>query len=338
MRVLPDGIRVDTVTAGPPCSREETTMTIVSDTGEMLASAVIVPCTSRKCVLPSEQAIAVSLPLGSQDEVETAWYRQISELPLACRADTLYAGRGFNLAKRAAASARAPLYVASAGLGLVAADETIPTYGLTVAAGTPDSVGGRVDGEFDVVRWWRAISQSPFSAAIDDLPGGPLAVVAALSRPYARMMAAEFEGVRDPGRWRFIGVGLESILPPSVRRSVLPYDQRLEGLRPGTRADFPQRALVHFVEEILRHDPSGDLEAHAAAVDAALSEATAPVRARRPRKDDAEIREAIRRRLGSETGTGIGRLLRSLRVEDGIACEQARFGRLYREVLGSEAG
>ena len=299
------------------------------------AAAIIVPCASRKHIAPSEIAGAVTLPRGAQGDIESAWRRRIDELPLACRADELYAGRGFKLARRAAASADAPLYVASAGLGLVAGYQRVPSYGLTVADGVPDSITDRVTGGFDLARWWGAVSRGPFSTAASDLPEGPLPVVAALSRPYARMISAELGGVRAPDRWRLIGTGLEVLLPSAMRDSVMPYDQRLEGIFPGTRADFPQRALVHFVEEVLRCNPTGDIEAHATAVKAALSRAVAPERTRRPRRGDPEIREAIRRRVGSETG--IARLLRRLRDEDGIACEQARFGRLYREVLGSEA-
>ena len=309
-------------------------MVTSADRGQAIAAAIIVPCASRKCAPASEVAGAVMLPRGKQKDVESDWRRRVDELPAVCRADELYAGRGFKLARRAAASANAPLYVASAGLGLVAGDRRVPSYSITVANGMPDSVADRIIDGFDVSRWWGAVSRGPFSTAACDLPEGPLPVVAALSRPYARMISAELGGVRAPERWRLIGTGLKAILPSMLHESVMPYDERLEGILPGTRADFPQRALVHFVDEVLRRDSMGDLAAHAAAVEAALSRAVAPERARRPRRGDSEIREAIRRRLGSETG--IARLLRRLRDEDGIACEQARFGRLYRDVLGSE--
>lgn len=310
-------------------------MSIGSAVDEAIASVVVVPCASRKSVAPTATATAVSLDYGTQDEVETAWLARIDGLPAACRADELYRGRGFKLAREATLVAKARLYVASAGFGLVAADRRIPTYGLTIADGVRDSVTSRVEGRFDAARWWRAVSRGPMATSLETLSEGGRPVLVALTHPYARMLADDLARLRCRDRLRLIGTGLSDVLDPALRGAVMPYDDRLEGLLPGTRSDFPQRALLHFVVEVLRSDPTGTAADHSTAVALALSGARAPERAIRPRASDADIRAAIRRRLAG--GVGVTRLLNWLRTQDGIACEQGRFGRLYREVAESEA-
>ena len=104
----------------------------------------------------------------------------------------------------------------------------------------------------------------------------------------------------------------------------MPYDARLDSLSPGTRTDFAQRALAHFARSI---PATADAVRDAKAVAAALACHSAPERIERPRADDEILIMAIRRHLRATSG--IGRILRRLREQDQIACEQRRFTRLY---------
>jgi hypothetical protein len=88
--------------------------------------------------------------------------------------------------------------------------------------------------------------------------------------------------------------------------------------------------LRHFAQLIVSRREQGR-DADYSAVTEALGEATAPARLHRPRRTDAEISELIRTRLQSQSG--IARILRALRDEEGVACEQARFSRLYRAAI-----
>lgn len=259
---------------------------------------------------------------------------RIGSLPADAAAGALYAGRGFGLAAQAARLSSAKLYILSAGLGLVAADRQVPTYGLTVSPGHADSVAARITGTFDPAAWFSGLLSSPFSDQWADAIGqGPSRILVALTRPYAQMVGESLSalGPQTLKRLRIFGVSLHSALPSKLHPAIAPYDARLDGIFPGTRADFSQRALRHFAQLVAGRREQGR-DADYSAVAAALGEAIAPTRMHRPRRTDAEISELIRARLQSQSG--IARILRALRDDEGVACEQARFSRLYRAAIG----
>ncbi|RWL75145.1 MAG: hypothetical protein EOR69_32010 [Mesorhizobium sp.] len=299
------------------------------------AAAVLVPCASRKRLQPDRNASAVSLHRSDQTDLETAWLQQLRKLPVACEATELYGGRGFQLARQASTIADAPLYIVSAGLGLVAAERPVPTYGLTVSGRGPESIAARVNGRFDAVSWWHAVNKGPYSTPLASIfkRNASQPVVIALSQPYARMLASSLDALTDAdvARLRVIGVNLDTVLSSRFAPSLLPYDERLEAIMPGTRADFPQRALLHFASEGLAICPGADASTHSGWVQSALAGRRAPARRQRPRLSDDDILALIKRHL--PTMTGIGRLLRVLRNQEGVACEQARFSRLYRAAI-----
>ena len=302
------------------------------------AMVVITTCTQRKNARPHFAATSVSLPIGSQDAVQTAWIEKIRTLPANTAASALYAGRGFGLATQAAKIAKGKLYILSAGLGLVADDQQVPVYGLTVSGGHAESVSTRVTGEFDAAAWFSGLLSGPHSDQWDDAVGqGSGRILVALTRPYAAMVGQSLNALEPQAlaRLRIFGASLAPALPASLHPALAPYDDRLDVLLPGTRADFSQRALLHFVRSVaVKHDAQ-NRDADYAAVEAALGGVVAPDRPRRPRRTDDEILHLILAHLRSQSG--IARILRALRDEEGVACEQSRFGRLYRAAFERRA-
>jgi hypothetical protein len=294
--------------------------------------SLLVPCTNRKSVQPALDARAVSVPRSSQRRFETAWLERLETLPTERPAKLMYSGRGFQLAKQSASATNGALYIVSAGLGLVAADRLIPSYGITVSGNGPESVGGRIAGRFNQNSWWRAVSGGPYATPLKDVfvqrPRG--VVVVALTQPYAEMLSSALDELADSdiARLRVVGTKLERILPCRIAPNVLPYDERLDAIFPGTRGDFPHRALSHFVSQGLVDLPLADLTTHKKWVQIALAKEKAPERPDRPRLSDEAIVEIIEKHILKTRG--IARMLRVLRDEEGVACEQARFTRLYR--------
>jgi len=229
--------------------------------------------------------------------------------------------------------------VVSAGLGLIAADRPIPAYGMTIGGRGPESVREQVAGHFDAAAWWQSVSAGPFATPLASLfeDGSDLPVLVALTQPYAQMLAPSLEDLTDTAirRVRIAGIDLARLLPKRVANQVLPYDGRLEAILPGTKADFPQRALFHFVKNGLAACPSGNATDHCRWVESALADQPAPERPVRPRLSDDEIVQLIERHLPE--ACGIGGLLRVLRDREGVACEQARFSRLYRAAVDQRA-
>ena len=301
--------------------------------GGPVVSAVIVPCASRKSVPASDNSRAFSLPLSKQSDLETAWMERLATLKSAGPAISLYRGRGFGLAVKTAETVQAPLFILSAGLGLIAATKVIPSYGMTVAGRGDDSVVPRVAGRFDGQSWWKAVCGSRFSSSFSALLPGSGLILAALSQPYARMIASDLDSLSDAdlSRLRVCGLSVSASLPHRVRDSVLPYDERLHAILPGTRADFAQRALFHFSSTILVSHSAASLDGHRRCVENALRGKSCARLAERIRLSDEGIIEAISQRLAAGSW-GIQRTLRAMRDEDGVSCEQARFSRLYKHV------
>lgn len=302
--------------------------------GIVSVAAVLAPCSSRKALTPLSSLRAVSLPLVAQSELITAWLSRLSEFPPECTASELYRGRGFTLARQSARHANAPLYVVSAGLGLVDARSFVPSYGVTVADRGDDAVARRVIGKFDACDWWEGVETGPYSLSFEKLFEARRGVIlVALSKLYAAMLGKALGALpaEQIGRLRIIGLRLADVLPSQLYSSLVPYDERLEAVLPGTRADFAQRALFHFVANCLSVE-GRDAEGDSRAVEHQLLGKEPPARMRRPRLPDRDILKLIRRHLPNSRG--IAHLLATVRHTEGIACEQARFTRLYRMAMG----
>jgi hypothetical protein len=294
-------------------------------------ATVIAPCSSRKTLESPPQACAVSLAVSSQSTLETAWLARVKTFERVVAAQDLYSGRGAALARRAAHKASASLYIVSAGLGLVAGSESIPAYGMTVARRGDDSIPMRVTGRFDPSAWWSAVCSGPISTTLERVltqSQGHVTLLA-LTKPYAAMVGASLAAL--PAELatglRIFGWRLQDDLPASLHRSVMNYDARLEASLPGTRNDFAQRALAHFVDVVL---PMGgaDSETHRRQTEIALAGLVAPERVARPRASDDEILNWLGQ--AAQAGGGVGCLLRRIR-DQGTACEQARFARLHAQ-------
>lgn len=314
--------------------KSTTDIASASYVGSAPDAVVITICTLRKKKRPPFAATPISLPIGPQNAIQTAWMEKLRALRPELLAGALYAGRGFGLATQAAEIAESRLYIISAGLGLVAADRKVPVYGLTVSNGYAESVASRISNEFDVGAWFSNLLSGPHSDQWTDVFGQSSGrVLIALTRPYAEMVGKSLSELEPQAmaRLRIFGASLASALPAALRPSLVPYNDRLDTILPGTRADFSQRALLHFARLVAINGGSFDRDADYAAVEAAMNSATAPERVLRPRRNDAEILSLILARL--HTQSGIARILRALRDEDGVACEQSRFSRLYRTAM-----
>lgn len=247
-------------------------------------------------------------------------------------AGQLYTGRAIVEAKRASRSAKASLYFVSAGMGLVSAEEQIPAYDLTPA----EAKGGLADAlrrhSSSAAEWWSTLSNDGLSRLISG--HADHLVLVALPATYLRMVALDLAHLRaaDVDRLRiFTSVAGEREVPEVLRPSVMPYDDRLESVSgfPGTRGDFAQRALCHFVEELA--GLSCSVHEGRALVEEALRTHRQRTVPERRRLDDSEVRALIASRWWSCAGRS-ALLLRALRDEEAVACEQSRFAQLWREV------
>ena len=296
---------------------------------------VITSCTNRKRRAPDETLRGASLQRGELGVVAEAWAHRLRSAQPAARADVLYCGRAFRDAKAAAECARGALYIVSAGLGLVPAHAKVPSYSLTITSNSSESILARIDGSCSATRWWEAlISCSPFSdqlAIVVQQHPGPILV--ALPTTYLSMVSAQIDELPSAARARLrIFTGMPShTIPLTLKPYKMPYDARFDGVGtpyPGTQGDFAQRALLHFVERILPQEPTGNAKTHAEAVNASLANLRAPVVPCRQRLSDLEVIALIHRHWDAVSGQS-GKMLRFLRDDLTVACEQSRFRALF---------
>lgn len=288
---------------------------------------------------PLEEHLARNLPRGALIEVVDQWLTRAKDAGERWPACNLYAGRGIGEAGNAARTVGGPLLIVSAGLGLLAPSTMVPAYSLTVVQGSPDYVFSRIQGPVSPADWWRELQdRSPFAGSFPawakrhpDVP-----ILIALSSAYLGMVEGNLLALDEDTRrrLRFFGRNLERRLEPDLRPLAMPYDERLDGpMSPirGTQSDFGPRALRHFAEAILPDLPRASVEVHRRAIVSVLSNWVPSVVPRRARLADEEIRALIRQHWQHASGQS-ARMLRVLRDDLSVACEQGRFRDLFHEV------
>jgi len=257
-----------------------------------------------------------------------------------CAAGNLYVGRAFKEAAYASNTVSADFWILSAGLGLVSAHSWVPAYSLTVSTGAEDSIEPKIsDSPWLPQNWWQAlnsygISQSKISSLIRNYPNHTFLI--SLSESYARLIQGDLTEISnsDLSRIRIFGLGLEQVLAPKFHHLIMPYDRRLDGPDSpikGTLSDFSQRALRHYANLVVSGASDGsDIGKDRETVLAELASWRQPQIPKRNKKTDEEIRNLIDDHWDVVRGRS-GRMLRLLRDGLGIACEQGRFQRLFRE-------
>jgi DGQHR domain-containing protein len=300
--------------------------------------SLVTVCTNRKSVPPSGRLQAKRLPSGRQETVSKTWRDWLRRAQPRVPARELYAGRGFKEALAVVEAFNTDLWIVSAGLGLVHGDDEVPSYDLTLAAGTDSSILSKVtDGSFDAARWWsdmgrRRRPKRSLYALLSSRPNGH--VVISLPGSYLDLIQDDLlsTGTLALRKVRLVGpLDLERVAP-RLRPLIMPYDDRLNGPTSplkGTRADFPQRAARHFLQEACADGLSDDPEEDAERVRASLRELVWPEQAVRRQLGDDDIVEVILSRWDRAAGQST-KMLRLLRDEEGIACEQGRFIQLFK--------
>jgi hypothetical protein len=294
---------------------------------------VVTNCTARKRAGSPLVRFTPEPSAATLGEVVRAWRAALDSQSIVLPARTLYVGRSISEAKSVARQLRAALFVVSAGLGLVDSDQEVPGYDLTAAGARSDLALVLAQHGVPVSDWWSALTEGRGLRWL--LERAPRAVVLlALPADYLRLVRQELQQMSSDecSRLRVFtsDVGRRELASlPAI--PVMPYDERLESMPgyAGTRSDFPQRALRHFTERIGAHGLPADLAIREVLISLSSCERrTVPQRAR---MSDEQISELIRNGWAA-CGGNSARLLRYLRDDKLVACEQGRFAELRRRV------
>lgn len=301
-----------------------------------MAVVLVTNCTARKSARPEPLLCAGSLPASGISTLASEWRRRARRALDRIPAGELYAGRGFRQAYGVAIRLGCDIQVVSAGFGVVAIDEPMPAYSLTVSPGSPDSVLSRSlpRREATAAEWWEALTSlsgvSDLNAALRRAKSA--LIVLALPAPYLAMVEADLLAMtsRDLERIRIVGPKRLDSVPAALHGYVMPYDDRLNGpdtpMR-GTDLDFASRAAIAFLGLVHGDSVATSASEHARRVRLSLARMRRRRRQVRKRVTDSQVRAAIRaiRRTTESMTEG----LRLLRRRHHLACEQKRFGRLW---------
>lgn len=296
---------------------------------------ILTNCTSRKRVVPILRAgalLARSIPRGDYAAAADEWNDRIESAPRDYVANQLYCGRAITETLLAADSVKAAVAFISAGLGVVGQYDRLPAYSLTATPGFPDSISCRITDPYHPAKWWTALSnqsvlKNPLASYIEN--ASPSLTLLAMPTGYLSMVSEDLATLPASLRrtLRIIGPRQASDVAVEFRDNLLPYDSRLDDRASGvngTASDFPHRSLRHFATKILPGNLAGDAQAHASAVTQSLSKFRAYVRPRGDTATDEEVMVMIRKLWEKHNGRRT-HILRELRSERNIACEQSRF-------------
>jgi hypothetical protein len=311
---------------------------------------VIVTCTKRKTRPPHPGLRVRDVRAPTAEARADAW---IARLRAAAGdfvpARRLYAGDHWSVAlsipDAAPAALDVRLWVCSAGYGLIPVDAPLAPYSATFSQTHEDAVDRGIPGvpRYEAwSTWWTRIAgwEGPvpgeprsFAALAAADPGASLLVIAAA--PYLRALSGDLHdavpALGDPGRLAIVSAAARHLR--GLADHVVPFDDRLQQRLGGGDMSLN----VRVARELLRQGVEpvrGELARAAEGLARDLERRGGPVR---PPQTDAEVRAFIRAELERDPSARWTPLLRRLRDERGLACEQKRFRGLFKTTLAEHA-
>ena len=299
---------------------------------------IVTSCTGRKRFETPPHLDVSNLPMGNLKMVSEKWVASCKTEVTLYPPKRLYIGRPMVDARRACNLANSDLNIISAGLGLISDHNRIPSYNLTVQKQSPHSIQTKIIEPIEPKQWWEYLNiaqqkKNPVANLVSNNKGQ--LVLIACPKNYAKLIEDDLLTLEksDFERVRIIGPKTYENFPKQIQKIILPYDNNFDGPDspiPGTRTDFAQRALLHFVKEVLnRQTQQKDLDFHFNYIRNLMKEMRPPKQIARTTMNDDQIVLIIKRCWGRAEGKS-GKMLRVLRDQENVACEQSRFAKLFK--------
>jgi len=237
-------------------------------------------------------------------------------------------------------------WVCSAGHGLIQLSDRVTPYSATFSGNHPDTVIGPACNDLPGEarkHWWQLLAKKVRAGR-----GTPRTLKALASRdPKAALIIVAsgvyLEAVEDDlqnARQELADPDLLSIISAGGRPSnglashLVPCDARLQHAVGGARRSLNTRVARHTIQTAKTLPTLPKLKRRLKAM---LEEQPELAKYERKTMSDEEVMEYIAGELSRNPKLKASPLLRKLR-DSGRACEQKRFGRLYRRVAGAPGG
>ena len=239
------------------------------------------------------------------------------------------------------------LWIASAGYGLIRPQTRVKPYAATFSPCHLDSVnsGFSEKSPGEVTRkWWKQISKQrrpeygvprSIEAVVNEMPNRPVLVVASktyITAMYEDLLAAR-SALNDPEKLIIVSTSAEHL--GELEENKLPCDARMQTVVNGSRISLNARVGRKVLIEAGRWPLNISL----------LKDRYSRLIAKQPDihryercpMSDTEIIQYIKVAIKQTPDLTTTRTLREFR-DKGNACEQKRFGKLFREVKGESSG
>ena len=303
---------------------------------------VIAACTDKKRSQPTARQQLRNYKFG--DSRSTQWLRSLeATTSTAVPAHELYVGNHWSAAReipsvaRTAGWARATLWVASAGYGLLDSNTKVVPYAATFATGHADSVVDPSSGDepgLQCRNWWQKLNVGRGNAPAFHSESSGAACLFVGSRAYVEAatehLLSTARTMTDPSRLVIVTGALPK--NPLLREHAVLPPARLRSIVGGPLTSLHARWASYLVSQIKPDEWS--LARVRALTDSAAKTATIPDVPQREPMSDAEVRTFVRDAIRATPSAKHSTLLRELRLR-GNACEQSRFKQLFLEVKES---
>ena len=302
---------------------------------------IILSCTARKRGLESGYPRLRSVGQGPVSDRVAEWTTLVATTPRRFVAEDLYAGEywqtGMELASYAEPSGQVSVSVVSAGLGLVGVHDKVPMYGATLATRHPDSVLATSDlatSRHIRRQWWDELTRAealhrdgPRRLVDLEQVGSASSLMVCVGRGYLDAVASDLialiEHLGDSERVMIFASG-EPLA--GLEKCWVAVSGSLRLLLGGSLSSTNLRAAQAVLAKHGNLAPNVD-EARSIVATLTAMAGGLPYFQRRRQRDDV-ILDWIQDHLVKVPSATKTASLRRFR-DEGNACEQARFGRLF---------
>ena len=296
---------------------------------------IISSCTNSKKMIASKHLqIANYSTKLNLDEIIKVWKKSLeSDSTTKIKALELYKGGAWKATiatkQVLATKFKTKLYIASAGYGLIDSEYEVHSYDSTFASGTVNSVSkfSKLSNKEATINWWNGIN----CISINSFESNRYTFIIL---PHDYLIATQ-DFIKDlierNSKNVFIFTANQHKTPKFMENNIINFDSKFNSYQAGVISNMLQRAVLWLSNEIIFHNipiSHSALQSHIEKKMSIHDSFVMPVRIKLSEEDiKIKIRELISKEAISSASHGLRRF-RKL----GFACEQKRFGKLYKQI------
>jgi len=294
---------------------------------------IISSCTNSKTKIPNKTlTIEYYDKEKSLDEIIKIWKNIINENKFDKYLTTyLYKGIGWkatlNTYNFFSNYYKTELYIASAGYGLIHHDTKISSYDATFAPRTLNSIDKFNKDKASNIKWWDSINSFQVNSFSDD---SYIFVVL----PHNYLIATQNfiqKLIEVHGKRVFIFRANQNEVLSFMKGYTVEFDLRFNSYQTGTLSSLLARAVLWLSKEIVEHKIPFEHHLFQEHIEKKMKNYTLYKMPKREQLSEEKLIKKIENMIANDGIRTASKGLRKLR-ESGIACEQKRFGSLFKKV------